>query len=143
MLREAVADNPRFAISQIDIERPGPHYTVDTVRILQARQPDVEFFFVMGSDSLRDLLKWHQPEQLIKLCPLVVVPRPGVEASPAMHENHMPGLAERVIMVKSPMVDIASTDIVARSKAGYSIRYTIPESVFRYIERHDLYKGNS
>jgi nicotinate-nucleotide adenylyltransferase len=143
MLSLAVADNPRFAISRIDIERPGPHYTVDTVRILQAQHPEEDFFFVMGSDSLRDLVKWHQPEKLMELCPLVVVPRPGVDASPEMHEDRLPGLAARVIMVESPMVDIASTDIVARSRAGYSIRYTIPESVFRYVEKQGLYKGNS
>ena len=74
-------DNEQFAISRVDIDRPGPHYTVDMIRILQEQQPETEFYFLMGGDSLRDLPHWHHPQELIALCKLAVMARPGAEVT--------------------------------------------------------------
>ena len=76
MLDCAIMDNPQFAISRVDVDRPGPHYSVDMVRLLQADYPQAELYFVMGGDSLRDLPKWHQPQELIRLCKIAVMRRP-------------------------------------------------------------------
>ena len=139
MLRLALNGNPRFEISQVDIDRAGPHYSLDTVQIVQAQYPQAELYFVMGGDSLRDLPKWHRPAEFIKLCKLAVMSRPEAAARPDMHENILPGLAERVVMIDSPLIEISSTEIVQRLSEGRSVRYLLPDSVLGYIQRHNLY----
>ena len=140
MLQIALADNPRFAISQVDIDRPGPHYSLDTVKIIQQQNPDAELYFVMGGDSLRDLPTWYAPEKLIEHCRLAVMERPGVNAYPAMHEAILPDLAARVTMIDAPVLEIASSEIVPRLQQGRSARYLVPDGVLRYIHEHGLYR---
>ncbi len=140
MLQIALADNPRFAISRVDIDRPGPHYSLDTVKIIQQAHADTELYFVMGGDSLRDLPTWHRPEQLIEHCRLAVMERPGTDAHPAMHDPILPGLAERVVMVNAPMLQIASSSIVPRLQQGRSVRYLVPDGVLAYIHEQGLYR---
>jgi nicotinate-nucleotide adenylyltransferase len=139
MLQLALADNARFEISRVDIDRAGPHYSLDTVRIVQEQYPDAELYFVMGGDSLRDLPTWHHPADLIRLCKLAVMGRLGADARPEMHEHILPGLAERVVMIESPLIEISSTEIVQRLNAGRSVRYLLPDSVLAYIQQHNLY----
>ena len=140
MMERAIAGNPHFAVSLADIERPGPHYTVDLIPILQAQYPDAELYFLVGADSLRDLPKWNRPQELIRLCKLAVMRRPDVDATPEMHEVILPGLAERVTMLDAPLVDVSSTEIVARMQAGKSIRYIVPDAVLDYIQANGLYR---
>jgi nicotinate-nucleotide adenylyltransferase len=139
MLKLALSDNEHFQISRTDIDRPGPHYSVDMVRIIQDTYPGAEVYFVMGGDSLRDLPKWYRPQEFIRLCKLAVIRRPGDTASPQMHEGLLPGLAERVTMIDSPLIDISGFDIRARVCTGRSIRYLVPESVRDYIHMNQLY----
>jgi nicotinate-nucleotide adenylyltransferase len=140
MLTLAIGDRPEFSILRIDIERPGPHYTVETLRLLRAVHPDDEFYFVMGGDSLRDLPKWRDPAALMQLCTFVVMGRPDVHIAPEMHEAPLPGLKERVILIDSPMLGFSSTEIAARLRAGKSARYLVPDVVLSYIETHGLYR---
>ncbi len=140
MLNCAIMDNPQFAISRIDIDRPGPHYSVDMVRLLQDDYPKAELFFVMGGDSLRDLPKWHHPHELIRLCNIAVMRRPQSAISRDMHHDALPELAERLTIVDAPLIDISSTAIVARCAAGKSIRYLVPDAVLAYIKDHQLYR---
>ncbi|MDX2160145.1 MAG: nicotinate-nucleotide adenylyltransferase [bacterium] len=141
MLTLAIASNPRFALSRVDIDRPGPHYTVDMIAILQSQYPDAELYFVMGGDSLRDLPKWNRPAELIRCCKLVVLQRPNMEPiSPFMHEDILPGLAERVLILDDPLLGFSSTGIVARLHSGRSIRYMTPDPVLAYIHEHQLYR---
>ena len=142
MLQIALADNPRFRISRVDLDRPGPHYSLDTVQIIQQQCPDAELYFVMGGDSLRDLPKWHAPEKLVQQCRLAVMERPGAEAYPTMHDAILPGLAERVVMIDAPVLEIASSEIVPRLKQGRSARYIVPDGVLHYIHQHGLYRKN-
>ncbi len=142
MLELAIADNSRFSISRVDIDRPGPHYSVDMVQIIQQDYPDAALFFVMGGDSLRDLPRWHRPADFIRLCKLAVMQRPDDRVEPDIHAAVLPELAERVVMIAAPLIGISSTEIVERIAAGQSIRYLVPEAVRAYIEEHQLYDGS-
>jgi len=139
MLHLALADNPRFEISRVDVERTGPHYALDTVQLVQAQHPQAEIYFVMGSDSLYDLPTWHRPAEFMRACKLAVMRRPGFDAYPDMYEDILPGLAQRVVMIDAPLVEVSSTDISRRLAAGRSVRYLVPDSVLAYIQQNRLY----
>lgn len=140
MLELATAGNDHFAISRVDIDRPGPHYTVDMVAILQAQHPDTEFYFLLGGDSLHNLPTWYKPNALIALCKLAVMARPGGEVIPDLEAEILPGLAERVVVIDSPMLGFSSTEIADRLEAGKSVRYLVPDAVLSYIQTHRLYR---
>lgn len=140
MLECALALDPRFQLSRVDIDRPGPHYTVDMVRILQAQAPDAELFFVMGSDSLRDLNTWHQPQALIDAVRLAVMRRPEADVPLSIHAALLPNLEERVVVIDAPRLEVSSTEIVERLRAGKSVRFLVPDPVLDYIETHQVYR---
>lgn len=143
MLRLATEDNTSFRISRVDIDRAGPHYSLEMVRIIQKLYPDADLFFVMGGDSFHDLPAWYQPEEMIRLCQLAVMRRPldGIEAN--MHEAILPGLAARTVMIDAPILQISSSDIVERIRAGRSVRYLVPDSVLDYIKSNRLYQNQA
>jgi len=140
LLERAIADNTRFQLSRVDMDRPGPHYSVDMVRIIGEAYSNAELYFVMGGDSLKDLPTWHRPTDFIRLCKLAVMRRPDEVIQPDMHEAALPGLAERVVMIDAPLVGISSTMIVERVRGGQSIRYLVPDSVLTYILENRLYE---
>ena len=142
MLELAIRGNPRFSLSRIDIDRPGPHYSADTVKLLGARHPAAELYFVMGGDNLRDLPGWERPEELIKGCRLAVMKRADEALSADMHEHVLPGLSSRVDIVDVPMLSVwlSSTYVLGRLRAGRSIRYLVPEAVRQYIIDNQLYR---
>lgn len=142
MIARAIEGNDRFVISRVDIDRPGPHYAVDMVRILEAQQPDTEFYFVMGGDSLHHLPEWYQPQELIALCKLAVMARPGAEVTADLDNQLLPGLADRVIVIDSPMLGFSSTEVADRLEAGQSVRYLVPDAVLSYIQDHRLYRND-
>ncbi|MEZ4666670.1 MAG: nicotinate-nucleotide adenylyltransferase [Anaerolineae bacterium] len=139
MLLLALEGNRHFELSRVDVDRPGPHYSVDMVQLIQAQYPNAELFFVVGADSLRDLPNWHKPQALIELCRLAVVPRPDMQISPDLHDKLIPGLMNRVVIIDAPLIDISSSSIVERSTKHQSIRYFVPDAVRTYIETHQLY----
>ena len=135
----ATAADPRFHVTRVDIDRPGPTYTVDTLRELQeqfAREhPDeaAEWYFITGADALADILGWRDPDQIIEAAHLVGVTRPG-------HALADPGLpSTRVSLVEIPALAISSTDIRDRVRAGAPITYLVPEGVVHLIAKHGLY----
>jgi nicotinate-nucleotide adenylyltransferase len=140
MLERAIAGNAYFQISRVDIDRPGPHYSVDMVRIIAESYPDADMYFVMGGDSLRDLPTWYHPAEFIQRCKLAVMRRPDETIQPDMHEKILPGLAERVVMIDAPLVGISSTMIVERISQGQSVRYLVPDPVLAYILECRLYE---
>lgn len=142
MLELALRDNPQFVLSRADLDRPGPHYSVDLMDVLAAEYPQAAFYFLMGGDSLRDLLTWHQPACLIEQCVLVVMPRPGANFDLSALEADLPGLSARVTFLDGPGVDIAASQIVERLRAGRTIRYLVPPGVEDYIEAHGLYRSS-
>jgi len=142
MIELAIADNPYFALSLIEANRPGPSYTVDTMRQLQAELgPDVEFYFVMGMDSLVSILTWHKPAELLPLCRIVVAERAGYQVDLSALEAALPGLRQRLELIDTPELSISSTDLQRRVQHGLSIKYQVPPDVERYIYDHKLYLG--
>jgi len=145
MLRLVIADNPHFEISRVEIDRPGPHFTIDTVRIIQAENPDAELFFIMGGDVYRDLPNWDRPQEMFETCKLAVavMRRPGFGSPDLrldMHEGVIPGLKDYALMLNSPLVEFSSTDIVDRLTRGKSVRYMVPTVVLDYIQQRNLYE---
>ena len=133
MTRRAVADNPAFRVCDIEIERAGVSYTVDTVQALQNQHPDTDFYLIIGSDSLDHFAEWHKPEEIARRVPLVVYKRPGViDAVPE------PRFANHVRFVAAPVMEVSGTEIRSRRRAGRSIRYLVPDGVRTYIEDHGL-----
>ena len=141
MVRLAIAPYPQFVLSHVDVDRPGLTYTVDTMRLLREQFGNsVELFFIMGMDSLANILTWRTPEQLIRLCKLAVFQRPGFAANLDELEQSIPGLRERVVFLNSPALDIAASDLQKRVCAGQSIAHLVPETVERYIAEKRLYR---
>ena len=141
MLRLAIADKPHFKLSTIEIERSGPSYTVDTIAELRDQiDTGDELFFILGWDSLARLPQWREPSRLIEMCYLVAVPRPGYPPPDFKAlEIRVPGVSQRVMLMKEPEVAISATEIRQRVTKGLSIYHLVPEPVNRYIKQHKLY----
>ena len=129
MLELAISGNPAFFVEKIELERSGKSYTVDTIKILQKRNPNYDYYFIIGADMVEYLPNWHKIDELIELVRFVGVNRP----------NHRMETNYSIITVEAPQIDISSTMIRKRSKAGESAKYLLPESVMRYIEENQLY----
>lgn len=145
MVRRAIADNPHFELCTLEVERPGPSYTVDTLIMLREQLgSEASFFFILGRDTLADLPLWKEPAKLIQLCKLVVAPRPGlseVEGSEDLEHlaTSIPGLAGRAIELEMPVIGISSSGIRQRVGEALSIRYLVPERVEAYIAEQKIY----
>ena len=145
MLELAIASNPHFTISLVDLERPGPSYTVETLQVLRQQWgAQTAIYFVIGGDSLEDLLAWYDPAGILKqLTALVAVQRPGYEEAAGYRdtlEARLPGIKQRLIMVQAPQLDISATDLRRRVAEGRPIKYQTPEAVERYIIEYGLYR---
>lgn len=140
MVKLAIAGNPSFSVSRMDIDRFGPSYTVDMIRLfLDAWGANTEIYFLMGADSLIELITWRQPDRLMRLCRIVAVGRPGYQVDLKELDRLLPGAALLIRLVDTPALAISSTDIKRRVRKGYSIRYMVPDAVERYIHEHGLY----
>ncbi len=142
MVELAIAGQPCFALSLVDLERPGPHYSADTVQIIRAQfnLTAEACFFIIGSDSLMTLPRWRQAAEFIKQCHLAVSHRPGYRPDLSALEAVLPGLSHRLNWVEMPVLGLEASTIRARVAAGLSIRYQVTDSVREYIERHQLYQ---
>ena len=134
----ATAGHPRFAVSDVELRRDGPSYTVDTVAGLRRDRPDAEVFVIVGSDTFPEMATWKEHERLLALCTVAVVGRPG-EARP---EVAVPArsAAPRVARVSGPGLDISASAIRGRVRERKSIRYLVPDAVADYIEKRALYR---
>ena len=131
----ATASNPRFTVSRVDIDRPGPTYTIDTLRDLKAQRPDDELYFISGADAIAQILTWHDVEQLWELAHFVAVSRPG-------HELSITGLPTGdVSLLEVPALAISSTDCRSRVSRGFPVWYLVPDGVVQYISKHHLYRS--
>lgn len=130
MLTLLIADDARFAIDTIEIERPGLSYTVDTLSDLARRSPNAERFFLIGEDLVDQVATWRAPEQLTQLAEIVVLARGG-EPGPA---------AARFRRLETRRIDVSSTEIRARARAGLSLHGFVPDAVAAYIRDAGLYR---
>ncbi len=140
MARIAIAGHPRFAVSEIETRRPGPHYSVETLESVGRENPGEELFFLIGADSLAELVSWRQPDRIAQLATIVVVNRPGIEeVAPASLPDFGPS-SHPLMSVTIPPIGIASTDLRRRLAEARSIRYQVPRGVEAYIEAQGLYR---
>lgn len=145
MVERAIAGHSSFELSRVDVDRPPPSYTYETLQLLAAQHPDAELFFIMGLDSLRDLGNWNQAEEILRLAQLVVCARPGVEVDVGqMMEllHKLPNLLHKLTFVEMPELEIAASNLQERVRRGQSIRYLAPDAVLDYIEEHRLYRDD-
>jgi len=126
MLTAATADEPRFRVSSIELDRKGPSFTVDTLETLHG---EGDLFLILGSDAYSDFERWREPERIRALATVVLAARPGAPNAPS-----------GVRMLDSPLMDISSRELRARAARGRSLRYLVPEAALRYIEEHRLYR---
>lgn len=130
MVEAAIAGNPAFEVDTCEGNRPGPSYTVDTLKDLRQRYPKAELILILGSDCIPDLPKWREPEAIAKLATLLLVSRPGTETA-------MPPSYFRWQKVECPLMEVSSTDIRQRLKENRSARYLLPEGVERILTAHN------
>jgi len=141
MVELAITGRSEFTLSRVDVDRPGPCYTVDTLILLRKEWgPGPTFFFIEGADSLAEITTWYRPDRLIELSELAVVQRPGAELDLGRLEEELPGLGERLHWVHMPQLEISSSDLRARVRDGRPISYLLPEGVEAYIRERGLYR---
>jgi len=142
MVRLAIADNPKFEMSRLDMDRPPPSYTADLLRALDT--PGTDLYFIVGGDILPELHRWREPEAILHMAQLCVVTRPGApEPDLAALEARYPAARARLQVVDVPGVAVASRELRQRVRDGVPIRYLTPLDVERYIREHGLYTSRT
>lgn len=141
MLKRMTADNPLFEISYLEINRSGPHYTIDSVQIFAEQEPKVDITLLIGGDSFRDLPKWRDPSALVSAVHrLGVMRRPGDAIDLPALESQFPGLTKKTGFIDSLLQELSSHEIRRRIAQGDEYRYYLLPSVYDYIEANHLYR---
>jgi nicotinate-nucleotide adenylyltransferase len=143
MVERAIEDNPYFLSSSLEVDRPGPSYSVDTISALrEVLGEGAEIFFILGWDAMADLQRWKDPQRLVRMCHLVVVERLGCSLPDVgTLEAKIPGIKDSLLPLLIPEVGISSRDIRQRIAQDLSIRYLVPPKVGEYIKEQGLYHG--
>ena len=140
MVRRAIADKLYFELCTLEVEHPGPSYTVDTLMALrELRGTEADFFLILGHDILADLPLWKEPNRLIQMCRLVAAPRSGPIVDLDALEESMPGIKNNIIELDMPVIEISSSAIRQRLAKGLPIRHFVPEGIEKYIAEQKLY----
>jgi nicotinate-nucleotide adenylyltransferase len=130
MLDLAVANSARLGVERAELTRPGPSYTVDTLRAIREREPGIELTLLLGADAAAELEAWHQADEIPRLATVVVFARHGVA---------VPGSRLIARTIEVPAIEISATEVRRRAREGRSLRYWVPDAVAEYITRHRLY----
>jgi len=142
LLMAALQDNAAFELSRVDIDRPAPHYAVDTIHRLIDNYPGAEMILLIGGDSLNELPDWKNPQELVAHCAsLGVMPRPGATVDLDTLEKSIPGIRSKVHWIKAPLIEISSSEIRFRVASGRPYRYFIPPAVYSLIRDHNIYQA--
>jgi len=139
MVELAIADHPAFRLEPIELERGGVSYAIETAEALVAREPETDFYWIVGGDMVLYLPHWHRVEEIVRYVTFLGLTRPGFPVDPSALP---PFLRDRVRLAEMPALDISSTDIRDRCKLRRSIRYVVPDAVRRYIEERGLYRDD-
>jgi nicotinate-nucleotide adenylyltransferase len=135
----ATASNPAFTVSRLEIDHPGPTYTVDTLRRLRAEQADGTcLYFIIGADAVLQILTWKEPDQVLAQAEFIAATRPGYDLDRLVRQ--VPGAAGRVHRMEIPDLAISASDLRGRVARGAPIQYLVPDGVARYIDEHGLYR---
>lgn len=142
MTELAIAENPSFGATSIDIDRPGPSYTVDTLNDLKRELgADAELYYILGLDAMAGFSEWREPERIVAICRLVAARRPGcLTIDLKQLERDLPGISKQITVLNNPLSDISSSAIRERVASGLSITGLVPAAVERYIREKGLYK---
>lgn len=139
----AISDNASFELSRVELEREGTTYTSDTLRELTAQNPDTEYYFIMGADSLFQLETWWEPQVILRLAHIVAAVR-GNETREELviqAEHLKEKYGASIHILNTPHLDIASQELRDMMYKGRSIRYFVPDGVYEYIQKNQLYSG--
>lgn len=145
MLELAIEGDIRFEVSQVELEREGPSYTIDTIGWFREQYPDNELFFIIGADTLTELHMWRKIDKLLGLCRFVSFERPGLtDLKPKPEDLNLPAPWPEQLLsdyCKGARIDVSSSELRYRIAEGFSIRYLAPAAVEMYIAEHSLYQG--
>jgi nicotinate-nucleotide adenylyltransferase len=139
MTRLAAADDSRFSVSTLEVEREGPSYTYETLELLARERGDTELVFVMGADAAVGLESWRRPERVVELARLAIARRSGVADAEVGAVLRSLGAEERATMLEMPQFGVSSSAVRERAAAGRPLRYLVPEPVARFIEEKGIY----
>lgn len=140
MVHLACDDNPTLIASSLEMDRPPPSYSVDTIAALRQQLPaDTELFFILGADALALLPRWHRITELIALTRFAAITRPGIALDVAAVEQRLPHLRGRLTVIEGPALEISSDMLRQRMQRGLPVRYQLPDTVLAYIYEHGLY----
>jgi nicotinate-nucleotide adenylyltransferase len=142
MVEAAVAGNERFAVDRVEVDAGRPMHSVETVQIFKERSPDDEWYFISGADEVANLLAWKDPDRLLEEVVMVAATRPGFDLSKLGHLEAGLRNFDRIFPVECTRVDISATGIRRRMLQGKSVRYLVPEGVYRIISDRRLYEGD-
>ena len=140
LCRLAVGDDHRFSVSEIELQRDGPSFTVDTLKVLSTHEPSDELFLILGGDIAAGLPDWHEPEKVLELATVAIAQRRGTAKSTVDRALAQLRGGERARFFEMPSIGISSTMVRRRVRAGQPIRYFVPDGVKQYIETHGLYQ---
>jgi nicotinate-nucleotide adenylyltransferase len=140
MVEESLKENPHFQLSKADIDRPPPHYSVGTMEWLVSHHPELDFIYLMGSDSFKDLPTWHEPRRFVELCAgLGVMRRRRAELDIAANEREIPGIGAKTHAFDAPLIGISGSEIRHRVREDAPYRYLVPHGVWEIIHQYRLY----
>ena len=141
LVQNAIKGNNAVLLSRVDIDRPGPHFAIDTVNILKRENPEAKFFYLMGGDSLHDLPTWNRPQDFINICDGIgVMRRHADQVDLASLEAVLPGISKKVLIVDAPILEISSKQIRQRINENQGFRYYLRDAVYRAVMEMGLYK---
>lgn len=140
MTRLAAAEDPRFSVSALEVEREGPSYTYETLEALAEDRADTQLVFVMGADAAVGLESWRNPERVVELASLAVARRAGVSEADVAAVMRSLGCEERATMLEMPQFGVSSSAVRERAKQGRPLRYLVPDSVASFIEEKGIYR---
>jgi nicotinate-nucleotide adenylyltransferase len=139
MTRLAAADDQRFSVSSLEVEREGPSYTYETLRLLAGERGETELVFVMGADAAVGLESWRNPGRVAELARLAVARRAGISDAEVAAVLRSLGAEDRATMLEMPQFGVSSSAVRERAREGRPLRYLVPEAVARFIEEKGIY----
>lgn len=141
MVNASIGNDDAFELSRVDVDRPGPHYVLDTIKILHEQHHDAELIFLLGGDSLRDLPTWNEPLQFLDACDgLGVMHRVGEKIDMRNLEKLLPGITQKVEFIEAPILEISSNNIRRLIAQGKPFRYYLTPQVYGIIQSEGLYR---
>ncbi|MFC1999015.1 nicotinate-nucleotide adenylyltransferase [Chloroflexota bacterium] len=141
MIKSAIKDNRLFEVSDLELEREGPTYSIDSISELREQFGGAELYFLIGLDALAEIHRWKHPDELIGMCQVIGLTRPGyTDFDWSNIKKRIAGASQKIKIIQVSQIGVSSGDIRMMVQNGISVRYLVPDAVVRYIEEKGLYK---